>query len=501
MLLELKVDFENTGALDSSWIKGTNPCDQKKKWVGVTCRNDMVRVLRLSGYNLSGEFNVDAISDLKSIRTINIAKNHFSGPIPEFYLIDGLRDLVANGNKFDGEIISTFFATNQRSRLRTIDLSSNNFSGKIPESLASSPPNLKELLLDHNGFSGPVPLFPQQTLKKFNVSFNKLEGEIPKDMVVKFGAEAFAENPGLCSPHIGKECQIKKDANSSSGGSSSIKWIILGVIIAILVITLLLRQKTKQNDLPPVEPGNIEHGGMHMHGMSRSRNSSRNMRGGPLISNSAESNPQKGSHSSREGGELIIVNDERGTFGLPDLMKAAAEVLGNGTLGSAYKAVMVNGVSVVVKRLRDMNKMHRDEFYMEMRHLGGLRHKNILPPLAYLYKKEEKLIVSEYVPRGSLLYLLHGNRGIAHSDLTWPTRLKIIKGAAQGMTFLHSEFPTYELPHGNLKSSNILLSADFEPLLSDYAFQPMFNSTQAGTLLFACQRLRLTIEPTSLPEK
>ena len=69
---------------------------------------------------------------------------------------------------------------------------------------------------------------------------------------------------------------------------------------------------------------------------------------------------------------------------------------------------MSNGVSVVVKRIRDMNQLGKDEFDDEIRRIGKFRHKNILTPLAYHYRKEEKLVVSEYVPKGNLLYILHG---------------------------------------------------------------------------------------------
>ncbi|GAA0187333.1 transmembrane signal receptor [Lithospermum erythrorhizon] len=487
MLLGLKEDFENTSALDFSWIKGTNPCDNKKRWAGVACLKGKVRDLRLSGFNLSGDFTVDAIADLQGLRTIDIANNGFSGPIPDFYMIEGLRVLLANHNKFSGQIVPTFFATKQPSRLRFIDLSSNELSGKIPESLVTSTPNLKELSLQHNEFAGPVPLFSQNSLIKVNLSFNKLEGEIPEAMIVRFGADSFAENPALCSPKIGKECSnnnVTAKASPELLNSSATKWIVLGVLIVCLICTLLIRKHQKHDHFTPLVK---ENDSVHMHkAVSRSRTSSINRRVGHLSSNSiGSSSSRRLSGRGRGSAELIIVNDERGTFGLPDLMKASAEVLGNGALGSAYKAVMENGVSVVVKRLRDLNKFHRDEFGMQMRYLGALRHKNILPPLAYHYRREEKLVVNEFVARGSLLFLLHGDRGIAHSELTWPIRLKIIKGVAQGMAFLHSKFPAYELPHGNLKSSNILLSTDYEPLLSDYAYHPMFSSTEAALSLFA----------------
>lgn len=74
---------------------------------------------------------------------------------------------------------------------------------------------------------------------------------------------------------------------------------------------------------------------------------------------------------------------------------------------------------------------------------------------------------------------LAGDRGIAHAELDWATRLRIIKGVARGMGFLHTEFSEMELPHGNLKSSNILLSANHEPLLTDYSLYPLSSSSQS----------------------
>lgn len=87
--------------------------------------------------------------------------------------------------------------------------------------------------------------------------------------------------------------------------------------------------------------------------------------------------------------------------------------------------------------------------------------------------------------RSVSLWFFSGDRGTSHSDLNWPTRLKIAKGIARGLSFLYTEFSTYDLPHGNLKSSNVLLSEDYEPLLSDYAFQPLMNPQVAVQTMFA----------------
>lgn len=78
-----------------------------------------------------------------------------------------------------------------------------------------------------------------------------------------------------------------------------------------------------------------------------------------------------------------------------------------------------------------------------------------------------------------------GDRGSSHAELNWPTRLKIAKGIARGLGFLYAEFSGLELPHGNLKSSNVLLGDDHEPVLSDYAFQPLMNPANAAQAMFA----------------
>ncbi|KAK3034520.1 hypothetical protein RJ639_032509 [Escallonia herrerae] len=87
-------------------------------------------------------------------------------------------------------------------------------------------------------------------------------------------------------------------------------------------------------------------------------------------------------------------------------------------------------------------------------------------------------------------HTFQGDRGISHAELNWPTRLKVIQGIARGMDYLASEFSSYELPHGNLKSSNILLASNFEPLLADYAFYPLINNHPRGSITLRLQITR-----------
>lgn len=99
---------------------------------------------------------------------------------------------------------------------------------------------------------------------------------------------------------------------------------------------------------------------------------------------------------------------DRERFELADLLKASAEVLGSGSFGSSYKAVLLGGPAMVVKRFRHMNRVGKDEFHEHMERLGKLSHPNLHPLIAFYHRKEEKLLVSDFVENGSLASHLHG---------------------------------------------------------------------------------------------
>ncbi|XP_045788892.1 pollen receptor-like kinase 3 [Trifolium pratense] len=496
-LLKLKQSFTNSDKILSSWIPNVSPCSGT--WVGVICFSNIITGLHLTDLSLSGTIDVDAIAEIRGLRTLNFINNSFSGPIPQFNKLGTIKSLLLQQNQFTGPIPQDFFT--KLSSLKKVWLSGNKFSGNIPVSLTELD-LLKELHLEGNQFSGQLPDL-KQDFKSFDVSNNQLEGPIPESLA-KFSAVSFAGNAGLCGKPLEKQCDGSSSSSSSSTTSSSyldsvtyaptengasglaskvMVLMLLAVLAAVILLFLKSRQRRRDDDFSVVSrDSSVDEVQVRV---PISRASSASERVGRR--NVGESTKRSGMGAgNRNGiGDLVMVNDEKGTFGLQDLMKAAAEVLGNGGLGSAYKAAMSSGLSVVVKRMREMNKIGKDVFDAEMRQFGRIRHPNILTPLAYHYRREEKLFVTEYMPKGSLLYVLHGDRGTSHADLTWPIRLKIAKGIARGLSFLYSEFSTYDLPHGNLKSSNVLLTNEYEPLLGDFAFQPLINPSTAVQSMFA----------------
>lgn len=549
-LLSLKNSLSNADALDN-WIASTLPCSEDDQWEGVVCYNGFVTGLRLVGMGLLGKIDVDALLELKALRTISFVNNSFSGSIPELNRIGFLKAMYLSGNNFSGHIPKEYFM--RMKSLKKVWLSNNQFTGDIPSSL-SEVPNLIELHLENNQFSGNIPNLNNPALVKLNVSNNKLEGEVPESLL-RFNESSFAGNSGLCGEKFGSTCgkpmmqtnPITDDHNVSQLNTNiqgnvyvtdktekkSKALQILGIVVTSLVLISLAifliiksRKNKKEKDdsfgeKHGQEISNNNDGGFEVqvsssNSISSNSSSSSGKRDAALIKKTPSSRRSSSNGGGKGIGELVMMNEEKGVFGLSDLMKASAEVLGNGGFGSSYKVVMANGVAVVVKRSRELNALGKDGFDAEMKKLGRLKHWNILTPLAYHYRKDEKLVISEYVPRGSLLFLLHGkilflflicihsldshkrkhililysivisgDRGASHSELDWQTRLKIVQGIAKGMKYLHTELSSSDLPHGNLKSSNVLLGPDYEPLLIDYGFIHMVNPSSFSHTLFA----------------
>ena len=80
-------------------------------------------------------------------------------------------------------------------------------------------------------------------------------------------------------------------------------------------------------------------------------------------------------------------------------------------MGTTYKAVLDNRLIVTVKRL-DAAKMavgpSKEMFDSHMESVGGLRHPNLVPLRAYFQAREERLLIYDYEPNGSLFSLVHG---------------------------------------------------------------------------------------------
>ncbi|KAJ6732263.1 hypothetical protein OIU79_003400 [Salix purpurea] len=140
-------------------------------------------------------------------------------------------------------------------------------------------------------------------------------------------------------------------------------------------------------------------------------------------------------------------------------------LLGKGGFGRVYKAVMEDDSSVAVKKLDCATDDAQREFENEVDLLSKFHHPNIISIVGFSVHEETGFIIYELMPNGCLEDLLHGpSRG---SSLNWHLRLKIALDTARGLEYLH-EFCKPVVIHRDLKSSNILLDANFNAKLSDF---------------------------------
>ncbi|OAY31956.1 probable receptor-like serine/threonine-protein kinase At5g57670 [Manihot esculenta] len=140
-------------------------------------------------------------------------------------------------------------------------------------------------------------------------------------------------------------------------------------------------------------------------------------------------------------------------------------LVGKGGYAEVYKGVLGDGEKIAVKRLtKTCNDERKEkEFLTEIGTIGHVSHPNVLSLLGCCIDNGLYLIF-HFSSRGSVASLLHDEK---FPVVDWKTRYKIAIGTARGLHYLHKGCQR-RIIHRDIKSSNILLTADFEPLISDF---------------------------------
>ncbi|KAF5203693.1 Leucine-rich receptor-like protein kinase family protein [Thalictrum thalictroides] len=478
-----------------------------------------------------------------TLAKVNLSGNQFTGAIPipgshttELLVLPSapqLESLDLSSNSLSGSLSSNI---GNMGRLKLLNLGNNSLSDRIPGEL-SKLSVLEYLDLSNNKFEGKIPDQLTPSLKIFNVSSNDLSGIVPENLR-GFPISSFRPgNPLLIlpgeipSPDHGPGGIISGNKRHSSKASIKVAIIVASVGSALMIAFVFLayyrthlhehrstgfgHQNTGRdvklgvftrpsifkfprstppptslsfsNDqlltsgplhpIPEERGGGSESGNPGVPGSSGWKSSP----GSPLSSppNLLGEQPTMLTVDSpdRLVGELFFL-DTSLVFTAEELSRAPAEVLGRSSHGTLYKATLDSGHMLTVKWLRADLVKHKKKFAGEAKKLGSIRHPNVVSLRAYYWgpMEQERLILADYVLGDSLSLHLYENTPRRYSRLSFDQRLKIAVDVTRCLSFLHDR----DLPHGNLKPTNILLTGpDLTARLTDYGLYRLM--TPAGT--------------------
>ncbi|KAK9084916.1 hypothetical protein Sjap_025327 [Stephania japonica] len=161
---------------------------------------------------------------------------------------------------------------------------------------------------------------------------------------------------------------------------------------------------------------------------------------------------------------------------------AAANEIGKGGFGLVYKGQLPNGQEVVVKRRSLCSNQGKEEFDNETVLAAKFHHMNLVKLIGFSEEGEEKLLIYEFMPNASLDRFIYDPD--KHGVLDWETRLKIIKGIAEGLLHLHESSRDSGI-HRGLKPSNILLDENLNPKMQTLVWQDSLMETKLTETLGA----------------
>uniref|UniRef100_A0A6M2EWJ1 non-specific serine/threonine protein kinase n=1 Tax=Populus davidiana TaxID=266767 RepID=A0A6M2EWJ1_9ROSI len=182
------------------------------------------------------------------------------------------------------------------------------------------------------------------------------------------------------------------------------------------------------------------------------------------------------------------------SFSFTDLKNATKNfrsetLLGEGGFGCVFKGwIDLNtfaptkpgsGVVVAVKKLKPESCQGHKEWLTEVTYLGQLHHDNLVKLIGYCSESDNRLLVYEFMPKGSLEQHLF-RKGV--QPITWTMRMNIAIDVARGLSFLHGL--DANVIYRDLKASNVLLDSDYNAKLSDFGLArdgPTGDNTHVST--------------------
>ncbi|CAL5391953.1 unnamed protein product [Camellia sinensis] len=365
-----------------------------------------------------------------NVSVVNFGKQRFSGTIsPAFSNLTSLRDLLLNDN---------------------------NLTGSIPDSLTTLS-QLQALDVSNNNLSGPIPVF--QPAVKLTTTGNLLLG---KNTTTGSGASGGTSGSGSNST------TPSGSPSGTSNGSSVSVGMIVGIAIAVVVfigVVLFVSYKCyvkKQRQ----RVGRVEGSEKGSEMVKAAVVGVANECGGGPSELQSQSSGDRREMPVFEGGNVSIsiqvLREVTNNF-------SEDNVLGRGGFGVVYKGELHDGTKIAVKRMESgaMGTKGMNEFQAEIAVLTKVRHRHLVALLGYCINGNERLLVYEYMPQGTLAQHLFEWAELGYYPLAWKQRVTMALDVARGIEYLHS-LAQQSFIHRDLKPSNILLGDDMRAKVADF---------------------------------
>lgn len=170
--------------------------------------------------------------------------------------------------------------------------------------------------------------------------------------------------------------------------------------------------------------------------------------------------------SKTAGGTLIA-------FRYSDLQHVTnnfSEKLGGGAFGSVFKGKLPDSTAIAVKRLDGFHQGEK-QFRAEVSTIGTIQHVNLVRLLGFCSEGSRRLLVYEFMPKGSLDLQLFP---VGTTAMSWATRYQVALGTARGLNYLHEKCRDCII-HCDVKPENILLDESFVPKVADFGLAKLLG--------------------------
>ncbi|XP_057947747.1 L-type lectin-domain containing receptor kinase S.4-like [Malania oleifera] len=179
-----------------------------------------------------------------------------------------------------------------------------------------------------------------------------------------------------------------------------------------------------------------------------------------------------------------------------------SEILGSGGFGVVYKGVLpATKEDVAIKRISHNSKQGIREFAAEIESLGRMRHRHLIRLHGWCRRKDELLLVYDFMSNGSLDGVLFNDERCRVLD--WKQRLMILRGIASSLLYLHEEWEQVVV-HRDVKANNVLLDDSMEGRLGDFGLARLYEhgknpgtTNVVGTLGYIAPELARTGKATT----